>query len=149
MVTSTYDGPLQAINYARAASVDFVEMEQAVLKRKLADHLGRVKIDKQIDEYTSTFFDDLDVAEARLDAADELMIVKQIRPLVKQWQTAWRKSESEGTDPALDELDAKIMERFDMLIELNADHSFVGRRKAVWAIGDFKYALLGVTGFAL
>jgi len=75
--------------------------------------------------------------------------VKDIRALVKQWQQVWRKSESEGGDPALDALDLKIMERFDMLIELNADHSFVGRRKAVWAIADFKYALLGVTGLAL
>ncbi|HTT99791.1 MAG TPA: ATP-binding protein [Rhizomicrobium sp.] len=148
MVTRTYDGPLQAINYARAASVDFVQMEQGVLKRKLAAHAERATIDKQIDEYTATFFDDLDVAEERLESPDELTIVKQIRPLVKQWQTAWRKSESEGTDPALDALDAKIMERFDMLIELNADHSFVGRRKSVSAIQDFKSSLWWVTAFA-
>jgi len=148
MVTRTYDGPLQAINYARAASVDFVQMERAVLNRKLATRAEHTKFDKQIDEYTSTFFDDLDVAEERLESPDELAIVKQIRPLVKQWQTAWRKSESEGTDPALEELDAKIMERFDMLIELNADHSFVGRRKAVWAIQDFKSSLWWFTACA-
>src|SRR6201986_5539485 len=96
MVTRTYDGPLQAINYARAASVDFVQMERAVLKRKLATREQRATIDKQIDEYTSTFFDDLDVAEERLEYSDQLMIVKQIRPMVKQWQAAGRRSGTGG-----------------------------------------------------
>jgi signal transduction histidine kinase/HAMP domain-containing protein len=149
MVTGTYDGPLMAINYARAASVDFVQMEQAALRRKLAGGSARATIDKQIDNFTGTFFDDLDVAEERLDAKDERRVVGQIRGLVKQWQQAWRKSESEGSDPKLEALDQKIMDAFDMLIELNADHSFVGRRKAVWAIANFKYALLAVTGIAL
>lgn len=149
MVTGTYDGPLMAINYARAASVDFVQMQQGVLRHKLAPKSGRAKIERSIDELTSTFFDDLDVAQERLGADDERAVVAQIRGLVKIWQAAWKKSESIGSDPDLDALDAKIMDRFDMLVELNTDHSFVGRRKAVWAIGYFKYALMGVTGMAL
>jgi len=149
MVTGTYDGPLQAINYARAASVDFVQMEQAVLRRKLAMKSQHAAIDKKIDDLTDTFFGDLGVAQERLEASDEKTVARQIRGLVQSWQQKWRKSEREGSDPALEALDDKILERFDMLVELNADHSFVGRRKAVWAIGYFKYALMVVTGLAL
>jgi signal transduction histidine kinase len=149
MVTTTYDGPMMAINYARAASVDFVQMEQAVLRRKLAPKSGHAAIDKNIDDLTDTFFDDLDVAQERLDARDELATAKQIRSLVKDWQTQWKKSEQADSDPAVDALDAKILDRFDFLIELNTDHSFIGRRKAVWSIGYFKYSLIGVTGLAL
>ena len=149
MVTGTYDGPLMAINYARAASVDFVQMEQGVLRRKLATKREYPAIDKDIDNLTDTFFGDLDVAQERLDANDERAVAAQIRALVKDWQAKWVESEHAGTDPVLDALDAKILERFDFLIELNTDYSFIGRRKAVWSIDDFKYVLIGVTALAL
>ncbi len=146
MVTRTYDGPMQAINYARAASVDFVQMEQQVLQRKLTPS---PKIDARIDELTGTFFDDLDVAQERLTAPDEHAVAADIRTLVERWRAAWRKSEHDKTDPKLDALDKQIMDKFDMLIELNADHSFVGRRKAVWSILSFKYSLGWFTAAAL
>jgi signal transduction histidine kinase/HAMP domain-containing protein len=149
MVTRTYDGPLMAINYARAASVDFVQMEQQVLTRKLARPSARPKIDARIDALTETFFDDLDVAQERLTEQDERKVVADIRKLVERWRNAWRKSERDKTDPVLDALDKQIMDKFDMLIELNADHSFVGRRKAVWSILSFKYSLGWVTAAAL
>ena len=149
MVTGTYDGPLMAINYARAASVDFVQMEQDVLRRKLAPKSEHPAIDKDIDDLTDTFFGDLEVAQQRLDANDERQVAGEIRHLVKDWRAQWVKSEHAGTDPVLDALDAKILERFDFLIELNTDHSFVGRRKAVWSIDNFKYVLIGVTALAL
>ena len=149
MVTGTYDGPLMAINYARAASVDFVEMQQAVLRRKLSSPPGRAAIDEQIDALTANFFSDVKVANDRMTDSQELSVVKQIRRLVKAWQDRWHRSGKTASDPALDALNSRIMDRFDYLIELNADRSFVGRRKAVWAIGYFKYALIGVTGLAL
>ena len=65
IVVSTYDGPLMAINYARAASVDFSQMQTAMLQRRLASPMQRPTIDKQIDDLTSTFFSDLDVAQER------------------------------------------------------------------------------------
>jgi len=149
MVTGTYDGPLQAINYARAASVDFVQMEQQVLARELAEPAGRPRIDARIDELTETFFEDLDVAQQRLTAQDEHKTVAEIKALVERWRSEWRRSERDKTDPELDALDKQIMAKFDMLIELNADHSFVGRRKAVWSILQFKYSLGWFTAVAL
>jgi signal transduction histidine kinase len=149
MVTGTYDGPLMAINYARAASVDFALIQQRVLERRLAAQDARPALDTKIDELTSTFFDDLDVAQQRLAANDELKVVGDIRGLVTQWKAEWRRSKHDQTDPELDALNARIMDRFDMLIELNADHSFVGRRQAVWAILRFKSSLVWFTATAL
>ncbi|MGN6514599.1 MAG: ATP-binding protein [Rhizomicrobium sp.] len=149
MVTNTYDGPLMAINYARAASVDFVQMQQAVLRRKIAAHSERPAFDKKIDTLTSLFFDDLDIARERSTANDERAIVEHIQALVESWQTKWRISERMGDDPDLEALDRQIMDGFDMLVELNADHSFVGRRKAVWAISYYKFVLGGATFAAL
>jgi signal transduction histidine kinase/HAMP domain-containing protein len=149
MVTKTYDGPLMAINYARAASVDFVRMQQAVLERRLAPAKSRPQIDRRIDDLTLTFFDDLDVAQERLDARDELDAVRKIRSLVTEWRLDWRASERTGADPDFSALDTKILDQFDRLVELNADHSFIGRRMAVWAISDFKYAMIVVTGLSV
>ncbi len=149
MVTRTYDGPLMAINYARAASVDFVQMEQQVLERELAEPDERPRIDARIDMLVKTFFEDLDVAQQRLTAADEHEVAAEIRALVERWRAAWLRSERDGTYPEIDTLDEQIMAKFDMLIELNADHSFIGRRKAVWAILGFKYSLGWVTAVAL
>jgi signal transduction histidine kinase/HAMP domain-containing protein len=149
MVTGTYDGPLMAINYARAASVDFVQMEQQVLQRKLAAPSEHAAIDAKITDLTSTFFDDLDVAQQRLEEKDEHVVVRDIRKLVERWKETWRASNHEKVDSEIDALDRQIMDKFDLLIELNADHSFVGRRKAVWSIMSFKSSLGWFTAFAL
>jgi signal transduction histidine kinase/HAMP domain-containing protein len=149
MVTGTYDGPLMAINYARAASLDFVQMEQAVLLRQTEGASEHAATDKSIDSFASTFFDDFDVAQERLSADDERAVAQKIRFLVETWQQEWKVDGHSSTDPKLEVLDQRILDHFDTLIELIADHSFVGRRKAVWQIGYFKYAILGVTGGAL
>ncbi|HEX3666315.1 MAG TPA: ATP-binding protein [Rhizomicrobium sp.] len=149
LVVRTYDGPLMAINYARAASLDFVQMQQAVLERRLASAAARPQIDKRIDDLTATFFDDLDVAQQRLQAQDEVSVVRRIRVLVTQWRHDWRESGQSGADRNFTALNAKILDAFDRVVELNADHSFIDRRKAVWAIGDFKYAIIAVTGLSV
>jgi len=149
MVTSTYDGPLMAINYARAASVDFVQMQQGVLRHRMAAPQDYAAIDRDIADLADTFFADLDIAQARSSAQDERVVTAQIRGLVRQWQAVRKQGPASGDNAKLDALGKRIMDRFDMLIELNTDHSFVGRRKAVWLIGYFKYATLGVTLGAL
>jgi signal transduction histidine kinase/HAMP domain-containing protein len=149
MVTSTYDGPLMAINYARAASVDFVQMQQGVLRYRMAAPRDYAGIDRDVADLADTFFADLDIAQARSGAQDERVVIAQIRDFVRQWQAVRKQGPALGNNARLDALGKRIMDRFDMLIELNADHSFVGRRKAVWLIGYFKYATLGMTLGAL
>lgn len=149
MVTGTYDGPLMAVNYARAASVDFVQMQQTLLRRRYAAPREYAQLDHAIDDLADTFFADLDVAQSRSGAADERAVIGTIRGLVHRWQTVRKQDANTAASPKLDALEKSIMDRFDMLIELNTDHSFVGRRKAVWAISYFKYSTLAAICVAL
>jgi len=85
------------------------------------------------------------VAAQRAGSADELKLIAQIRPLVKSWQQA----QARGDHAALERLDNATDEKFDLLIELITDHSFVNRRQTVSNIANFKYVSIGVTLLAL
>ncbi len=149
IVVDTYDGPLMAINYARAASLDFSQMQNAMLRRRLAPANGRAAIDKEIDDLTSTFLSDLEVAQERSGYPDELKAVREIKSLVQVWN-ARRQADGQRTDDArLEALESRILDRFDLLTEFNADHSFVGRRKAVWSIGYYEYLSIAMTVLSL
>jgi signal transduction histidine kinase/HAMP domain-containing protein len=139
MVVDTFDRPLMAVNYARAANFDFAQIERKLLQRASAAPAKRAAIDSDIDTLASTFADDLGVAEERSDEADELKQIETIKTLVKQW-TAARHS---GDAVRMDGVARQIDDAFDLLIEFNTDHSFVGRRKAVEAISYFRYLLVG------
>ncbi|HEX2590430.1 MAG TPA: ATP-binding protein [Rhizomicrobium sp.] len=146
MVVRTYDGPMMAINYGRAASFDFSQIQKEMYRREHASAAKRAEIDKNIDDLIETFQGDLEVAKERSTAPDELKIIQRIENDMAHWSAARR---SKASDDALEAMEAKIIDDFDMLVELNADHSFVGRRKAVWAIGYYKYASIGFTIFSL
>ena len=149
IVADTYDGPLMAINYARAASLDFSQIQNAMLRRRLAPPSGRAAIDKEIDDLASTFFSDLDVARERSGYPDEQKTVREIKSLVQAWN-ARRMADGTRTDDArLEVLEFRILDRFDLLTEFNADHSFVGRRKAVWSIGYYEYLSVAMTVLSL
>jgi PAS domain-containing protein len=149
IVVNTYDGPLMAINYARAASLDFSEMQNAMLRRRLAPADRRAVVDKEIDDLATTFFSDLVVAKERSGYADEQATVREIKTLVQAWNTR-RLADGPRTDDArLEALETKILDRFDLLTEFNADHSFVGRRKAVWSIGYYEYLSIAMTALSL
>jgi two-component system cell cycle sensor histidine kinase PleC len=139
MVVDTFDGPLMAVNYARAANFDFSQIERKLLQRAAAPASGRAKIDSEIDDLASNFDDDLGVAEERSAQSDEHREIETIRDLVRQWTLARHK----GDVPRMDMLARRIDNAFDLLIEFNTDYSFVGRRKAVEAIAHFSWVLAG------
>ena len=145
IAVTTFDGPLMAINYARAAQTDFTEMQLAELRYEHAAPSGRAAIAADIAELASTFATDLDVAAQRSLAQDEQKMIAHIRPLVARW----REARTRGDTAELENLDRQIDEKFDLLIEFNTDHSFVGRRQTVTNIGNYKYASMAVTVFAL
>jgi len=145
IAVTTFDGPLMAINYARAAQTDFTEMQIAELRYEHAAPAARPAIAAQIAEIADTFSADLDVARQRSFAADEQKVIAQIGPLVKRWRDARAK----GDLKELESLDQKIDDQFDLLIEFNTDHSFIGRRQTVTNIGNYKYASIAMTLFAL
>ncbi len=139
MVVDTFDRPLMAVNYARAANFDFAQIERKLLQRAAAPVKDRAAFDTDIDTLASSFGDDLGVAEERSDEADELKQIETIKALVKQWTAARHANDAVKMDSVARQID----DAFDLLIEFNTDHSFVGRRKAVDAISYFRYLLGG------
>ena len=145
IAVTTFDGPLMAINYARAAQTDFTEMQLAELRFEHAAPADRAAIVAEISEIASTFDADLEVAAQRSFEKDEQRMIAQIRPLIRRW----REVRARGDIGELERLDKQIDEKFDLLIEYNTDHSFIGRRKTVTNITSYKYASGAITLFAL
>jgi signal transduction histidine kinase len=143
---NTFDGPLMAIKHAQAAQCDFAEMKRAELVFEAARTPAlREAAAERIGEHFSTFNDDLDVAAERSQHADEQQMIREIRPLVARW----REARANGQVAALPDLEVQINEKFDLLIEYNTGHSFIGRRQTVDSINNYKYAVGGVTIIAL
>src|SRR6201996_4234791 len=145
MAVTTFDGPLMAINYARAAQTDFTQLQMDELRYENAAIADRKDIVANIADMASTFNDDLAVAEQRSSAANEQRLIRQIRSLVGQWREARTRTDMK----ALDRLDAQIDDKFDLLIELNTDSSFVRRRQIVSNVANYRYAIMGATLLAL
>jgi signal transduction histidine kinase/HAMP domain-containing protein len=148
IVADTYDHPMMAINFARAASVDFMQMQNGVLRAKV-NPAQRPQIAKDIDATASTLSDDLDVADERATANDERNVIHKIRALVAAWQDTRHAALKKGLPPDVDALSKKILDQFDLLIEFNADHGFIGRREAITHVGGFEDAVIGMTIVAL
>ena len=99
IVANTYDHPMMAINFARAASVDFLQMENDALRAQQSLPEQSAKLDKDIDGIASTLSDDLDVAEERATANDERNVTHKIRTLVKTWQSTRHAAIGKGLAP--------------------------------------------------
>jgi signal transduction histidine kinase/HAMP domain-containing protein len=145
MVVDTFDGPLMAVNYARAANLDFSQIERKLEQRVVAPAPRQIAIDAEIEGLRSVFDDDLSVAADRSSEADERAQIRTIKKLMVQWTRA----RSSHDISKMNFLSRKIDAAFDLLIEYNTDHSFIGRRKAVKAISQFRYVLAGGLGLGL
>src|ERR1700709_718847 len=60
IAVTTFDGPLMAINYARAAQTDFTGMQLAERRYEHAPPAGRGAIAAEISDLATTFGEDLD-----------------------------------------------------------------------------------------
>jgi len=149
IVANTYDHPMMAINFARAASVDFLQMENDALRAEEVQPSQRANLDKEIDGIASTLSDDLDVADERATARDERGVISEIRALVRTWQLRRHNALKQGGSADLALLDKQILDQFDLLIEFNADHGFISRREAITQVGRFEDAVIGMTALAL
>jgi signal transduction histidine kinase/HAMP domain-containing protein len=145
MAVTTFDGPLMAINYARAAQTDFTQLQMDELRYEKAGAAEKSNIASDITNTASAFNDDLMVAEQRSFAVDEQRLIRQIRALVGQWRAA----RDHNDTTTLERLDTQIDDKFDLLIELNTDSSFVGRRQTVSNVANYRYAIIGATLLAL
>ena len=145
MAVTTFDGPMMAINYARAAHTDFTEMQILELRFEQAAPEARPAIAADIADLATTFAEDLDVAAQRCRNPPEQKLIAQIGPLVRQW----REVRARGDLQELQRLDHAIDGKFDLLIELITDHSYVGRRQTADNVANFKYISIAMTVLAL
>ena len=145
MAVTTFDGPLMAINYARAAQTDFVHLQMDELRFENSKPSEKPAITADITETVAAFGDDLAVAEKRSFAADEQHLIRQIRALVEQWRAARSRADMK----TLERLDTQIDDKFDLLVELNTDHSFISRRLTVSNVANYRYATIAATVLAL
>ena len=139
-VVDLYDRPLMALNYDRAASLDFAEMDKELIRRANASASERAGIDTRIERLSKAFGEDLAVAAARSLYDDEKAVIGQIDALVARWNELRRGPGDTQAKDELDRLAQQVAERFDMLAELASGHSFVERRKVTSAIGFFRYS---------
>ncbi len=146
MAVMTFDGPLMAINYAARAQTDFTQLQLDELRfESVTNPAEKTAILEEIAQTATTFSEDLAIAEQRSFASDEQRLIHQIKALVAQW----REVRNRGDHRALEKLDTQIDEKFDLLIELNTDHSFVRRRQTVDNVSHYRYATIGGTVLAL
>ncbi len=145
----TYDKPLMAINFARAASLDFSQMQNEALRLKLAPKVEHAAIDVRIDTLTTTFFEDLAVAEERTTQMNEHKVISEIEKLVRAWDVEHKRGLYVGDMSNFEKLSNRIIDRFDVLVEMKAGSSFVERRKVLSTISRFEYVSVAVTGLAL
>jgi signal transduction histidine kinase/HAMP domain-containing protein len=138
-VVELYDRPLMAINYDRAASLGFAEMDKEQLRQAAAaTDRERAAIEAKIKHLAKVFNDDLAVAAARSLYDDEKAVIGQIHDLVARWNEL-RLVPGKASANELATLAAGIMDRFDLLAELATGHSFVLRRKVVSDVAFFEY----------
>ena len=145
MAVTTFDGPLMAINYARAAQSDFILLQMAELRYEHAAQGERSAIASEISALAVAFQDDLGVAEQRSLYDDEKRLIREIRPVVAEW----RALRAKGDVAQLGKIAQQADDKFDLLIELNTDHSFIARRQTVSDVRTYEYITAGGTLLAL
>jgi signal transduction histidine kinase/HAMP domain-containing protein len=113
-------------------------MDKEALRLKTVPEAERAEVARHIDDLGATFFDDLGVAEQRSQGTRETAAIERIRQAVTRWTELRRAPATAARDAEIDQVSDRIIDDFDTLIELTADRSFIERRKAIWAIADFR-----------
>ena len=126
-----------AVSYARAASLDFVRMENELLRSQMASPAQRAGLSDRLDGLAKSFTDDLSVVEERSSTSDERAIIAEIRALTERWNKL-------GQDPApdlaeRDTIAERMVNRLDMLVELTSDSSFIDRHHTTNEMAEFTY----------
>ncbi|MGE0746839.1 MAG: ATP-binding protein [Rhodospirillales bacterium] len=149
IVVYTYDQPLMAINFARAASLDFAQMDNESLRAGVPDGPGPHPLGERLAGLAESFRGNLEVADERSLADDERKAIAEIRSLFDAWQETWAQGGGDAARGPLDAIAARIVDRFDVLTELIAGNTFVARRKAVWSIYTLEATSAAAIGIAL
>jgi len=147
IVADIYDRPLMAINFARAASSTFAQMEDGLLRSQLSG----VPVDDEtpLVQLSQNFFEDLTVAQQRSMSAAAAEAAVEVRQLVREWLAAARGTPGDAAAADTTTLSGKILKQFDRLIELTAEDGFRERERSLDEIGTTLVVGIGCTLLAL
>lgn len=143
VVEYTYDRPLMAINYARAAGQTFAQME-----RDLSNGADTKTLEWRLEVFQS----DLVVARERSISERATSHFERVETLSNQWAVTFLLNQEELSVVERQKqakLSLQIEEELDTIIELQTNESFRNRESAVSAIGKVERYSLIATGFAL
>ena len=139
LVTRTYDKPLMAINFARSALYGFGAMDRELVRVSLIeDPKDRELGISRIEELRNTFDDDLKVALERSLSERSVLVILEIFDLMAEWHGQRESAVPDGIDggewAVLDSLAERIVDKFELLIDLTAGDGFLIRQNALQAI---------------
>ena len=138
LVTDTYDGPLMAINYARAAAADFGLMQLAAARLAQApDDASRLRLEEQLAELKRSLTEDLEIARDRSRSPRANQAALRAQAAVEAWDGARRgagpKAQASPTDPLAREVQAADRE-IELLVNYTAGDGFSYRQRARAAV---------------
>ncbi|WP_416878541.1 ATP-binding protein [Litorimonas sp.] len=143
VVKYTYDRPLMAINYTRAAGQTFSQMETELIRgadpSTLANHL-------------KVFRSDLAVAKERSISARAISDFTDIETLTAQWVDISLAGKLPLTEQELAqqaELSSQITDKLGVIAELQTNESFRNRESALAGIDKVEHYSVIATGLAL
>jgi signal transduction histidine kinase/HAMP domain-containing protein len=152
IVVDIYARPLMAINFARAASLGFAQMDRERLLLELQPGADTVAINKTIDRLSKTFVEDLAVAEQRALSEPARVAAADVRAGVTRWNAlrlAWQRGAGGSDQAEMQMLSESVFSQLDTLIELTAGDTFLERQRAVDAIGEARWLVAASLGLAL
>ncbi|HLZ67585.1 MAG TPA: EAL domain-containing protein [Aliidongia sp.] len=135
----TYDRPLMAINYARAANTTFEQMGNPTLDGKV--------MAADADDPEESFFEDLDVAETRASSPEAAAEVRHVRTLAQAW-IGLKKTPTDEQSEAFMRLSNELRSAFDRLIERMAADGFANRQQTTEVTGSANRASTALTALA-
>jgi diguanylate cyclase (GGDEF)-like protein len=136
----TYDRPLMAISYARAANTTFEQMNNPALDGKITA--------PDADDPEESFFEDLDVAEARASSPQAAAEVRHVRTLAQAW-IGLKKTPTDEHSEAFMRLSNELRSAFDSLIEKMAADGFANRQRTTKVTGLANRTSITLTSIAV
>ncbi len=138
LVTDTYDGPLMAINYARAAAADFALMQLAAARLAQApDDPSRLRLEGQLGELKQSLTEDLEIARDRSRSPRANQTAIRTQAAVEAWDRARKdadpKAQASPIDPLAKEVEA-VDGDIERLVNYTAGDGFSYRQRARAAV---------------
>ena len=139
VVADTFDRPLMAINFARAASQKFSSLEIEILRFQVNEAAAKVNLEG-FDAISQGFRDDLDVARSRSISERADSVFAEVDADFFLWSQAQRarleqslslSSQISGFPHQELERAMRITENLDIIVELQTNESFRNREAAI------------------